>query len=107
MLVGSIQRALDTGIFQNAMNTNNNAAVGASASARQTVHDLAGQQYPFIDEFDPFMTSTLDFDPLSMNHDEAFSVDHAGTFLAPGNLEFPESFNVEDLFTEEFFDMTK
>lgn len=92
---------------QDALNANNNGAVGASGAVRQTVHDLSSQQYPFMDEFDPFSASALDFDPFSMNHDAAFASNSIGTYLAPGDSVFPETFDIDDLLSSDLFDMTK
>ncbi|THV94269.1 mating-type protein MAT alpha 1 [Aureobasidium pullulans] len=92
---------------QDALNANNNGAVGASGAVRQTVHDLSSQQYPFMDEFDPFSTSALEFDPFSMNHDAAFASNSIGTYLAPGDSVFPETFDIDDLLSSDLFDMTK
>ncbi|THZ67041.1 hypothetical protein D6C88_08194 [Aureobasidium pullulans] len=92
---------------QDALNANNNGAVGASGAVRQTVHDLSSQQYPFMDEFDPFSASALEFDPFSMNHDAAFASNSIGTYLAPGDSVFPETFDIDDLLSSDLFDMTK
>ncbi|THY53404.1 mating-type protein MAT alpha 1 [Aureobasidium pullulans] len=91
---------------QDALNANNNGAVGASGAVRQTVHDLSSQQYPFMDEFDPFSASALEFDPFSMNHDAAFASNSIGTYLAPGDSVFPETFDIDDLLSSDLFDMT-
>ncbi|OBW67194.1 MAG: Uncharacterized protein AUREO_027500 [Aureobasidium pullulans] len=92
---------------QDALNANNNGAVGASGAVRQTVHDLSSQQYPFMDELDPFSASALEFDPFSMNHDAAFASNSIGTYLAPGDSVFPETFDIDDLLSSDLFDMTK
>lgn len=92
---------------QDVLTHNNNGAVGASGVVRQTVHDLSGQQFPFMDEFDPFSTSALDFDPFNMSQDAAFASNSVGTYLAPGSSEFPEAFNIDDLLSSELFDMTE
>ncbi|THX28104.1 mating-type protein MAT alpha 1 [Aureobasidium pullulans] len=92
---------------QDALNANNNGAVGASGAVRQTVHDLSSQQYPFMDEFDPFSASALEFDPFSMSHDAAFASNSIGTYLAPGDSVFPETFDIDDLLSSDLFDMTK
>ncbi|OBW63952.1 MAG: Reticulon-like protein [Aureobasidium pullulans] len=92
---------------QDALDYNNNDAVGASGPVRQTVHNLSSQQYPFMDEFDPFSTSALEFDPFSMNHDAAFASNSINTYLAPGNNAFPETFDIDDLLSSDLFDMTK
>ena len=94
-------------IFQGNLDRNNNGAVGASGPVRQTVHDLSTQQYPFMDEFDPYSTNTLDFDPFNMNQDAAFSSDSLGTYLASGSSEFPDTLNIDDLLSSDLFDMTK
>lgn len=93
--------------IQGALNQNNNNAMGASGPVRQTVHNLSSQQYPFMDEFDPFQSSSLDFDPFNMNQDAAFASNSIGTYLAPSNNDFPETFNIDDLLSSDLFDMTK
>ncbi|CAD0086789.1 unnamed protein product [Aureobasidium vineae] len=93
--------------IQGALNQNNNNAVGASGPVRQAVHDLSNQQYPFMDEFDPFQSGSLDFDPFSMNQDAAFASNSIGTYLAPSSNDFPETFNIDDLLSSELFDMTQ
>ncbi|KAH0403927.1 hypothetical protein KCU89_g1638, partial [Aureobasidium melanogenum] len=93
--------------IQGALNQNNNDAIGASGPVRQAVHNLSSQQYPFMDEFDPFQTSSLDFDPFNMNQDTAFASNSIGTYLAPSNNDFPETFNTDDLLSSDLFDMTK
>jgi hypothetical protein len=92
---------------QGALLHNNNGAVGASGPVRQAVHDLGAQQYPFMDEFDPFSSSALDFDPFLMNQDAAFASNSIGTYLAPSNEQFPETFNIDDLLSSDIFDMSK
>nr|QFP98362.1 MAT1-1-1 [Aureobasidium zeae] len=92
---------------QGALFHNNNGAAGASGAVRQAVHDLGAQEFPFMDEFDPFGSSALDFDPFSMNHDAAFASNSIGTYLAPSNEQFPENFNIDDLLSSDMFDMTK
>ncbi|THX50181.1 mating-type protein MAT alpha 1 [Aureobasidium pullulans] len=92
---------------QDALNANNNGAVGASGAVRQTVHDLSSQQYPYMDEFDPFSASALEFDPFSMNPDAAFASNSISTYLAPGDSVFPETFDIDDLLSSDLFDMTK
>lgn len=94
-------------IIQDALYQNNNNAVGASGPVRQAVHDLSNQQFPFMDEFDPFQSSSLDFDPFSMNQDAAFASNSIGTYLAPGSNDFPETFNIDDLLSSDLFDMAK
>jgi hypothetical protein len=93
--------------IQDALNQNNNNAVGASGPVRQAVHDLSNQQFPFMDEFDPFQSSSLDFDPFNMNQDAAFASNSIGTYLAPSSNDFPETFNIDDLLSSDLFDMTK
>jgi hypothetical protein len=93
--------------IQDALNQNNNNAVGASGPVRQAVHDLSNQQFPFMDEFDPFQSSSLDFDPFNMNQDAAFASNSIGTYLAPSSNDFPEIFNIDDLLSSDLFDMTK
>jgi hypothetical protein len=93
--------------IQDALSQNNNNAVGASGPVRQAVHDLSNQQYPFMDEFDPFQTSSVDFDPFNMNQDAAFASNSIGTYLAPGSNDFPETFNIDDLLSSDLFDMSK
>ncbi|KAG9585694.1 mating-type protein MAT alpha 1, partial [Aureobasidium melanogenum] len=93
--------------IQGALNQNNNNAIGASGPVRQAVHNLSSQQYPFMDEFDPFQSSSLDFDPFNMNQDNAFASNSIGTYLAPSNNDFPETFNIDDLLSSDLFDMTK
>lgn len=93
--------------IQDALSHNNNNAVGASGPVRQAVHDLSNQQYPFMDEFDPFQSSSLDFDPFNMNQDAAFASNSIGTYLAPGSNDFPETFNIDDLLSSDLFDMSK
>jgi hypothetical protein len=93
--------------IQDALIQNNNNAVGASGPVRQAVHDLSSQQYPFMDEFDPFQSSSLDFDPFNMNQDAAFASNSIGTYLAPGSNDFPETFNIDDLLSSDLFDMSK
>ncbi|KAG9721752.1 hypothetical protein KCU73_g14157, partial [Aureobasidium melanogenum] len=92
--------------IQGALNQNNNNAIGASGPVRQAVHNLSSQQYPFMDEFDPFQTSSLDFNPFNMNQDAAFASNSIGTYLAPSNNDFPETFNIDDLLSSDLFDMT-
>lgn len=92
---------------QDALNANNNGAVGASGAVRQTVHDLSSQQYPYMDEFGPFSASALEFDPFSMNRDAAFASNSISTYLAPGDSVFPETFDIDDLLSSDLFDMTK
>ncbi|THX16826.1 hypothetical protein D6D13_01264 [Aureobasidium pullulans] len=87
---------------QDALNANNNN----NGAVRQTVHDLSSQQYPFMDEFDPFSASALEFDPFSMNHDAALASNSIGTYLAPGDNVFPEAFDNDDLLSSDLFDMT-
>lgn len=94
-------------VVQGALSQNNNNAIGASGPVRQTVHNLSGQQYPFMDEFDPFQTSSLDFDPFNMNQDAAFASNSISTYLAPNNNDFPETFNIDDLLSSDLFDMPK
>lgn len=74
---------------QGAFNQNNSNPIGASGPVRQTVHNLSVQQYPFMDELDPFQSSPLDFDPFNMNQDAAFASNSIGTYLAPSNNDFP------------------
>jgi hypothetical protein len=93
--------------IQDALNQNNNNAVGASGPVRQAVHNLSNQQYPFMDEFDPFQGSSLDFDPFNMDQDAAFASNSIGTYLAPSNNDFPETFNIDDLLSSDLFDMTE
>jgi hypothetical protein len=93
--------------IQDALNQNNNNAVGASGPVRQAVHNFSNQQYPFMDEFDPFQGSSLDFDPFNMNQDAAFASNSIGTYLAPGSNDFPETFNIDDLLSSDLFDMTR
>ena len=92
-------------IIQDALSQNNNNATGASGPVRQTVHDLSNQQFPFMDEFDPFQSSSLDFDPFNMNQDAAFASNSIGTYLAPASNDFPETFNIDDLLSSDLFDM--
>ena len=94
-------------VVQGALSQNNNNAIGASGPVRQTVHNLPGQQYPFMDEFDPFQSSSLDFDPFNMNQDAAFASNSISTYLAPSNNDFPETFNIDDLLSSNLFDMPK
>jgi len=93
--------------IQDTLYQNNNNAMGASGPVRQTVHDLSNQQFPFMDEFDPFQSSSLDFDPFNMNQDAAFASNSIGTYLAPGSNDFPETFNIDDLLSSDLFDMAK
>ncbi|KAG9960329.1 hypothetical protein KCU61_g6727, partial [Aureobasidium melanogenum] len=74
---------------------------------RQAVHSLSSQQYPFMDDFDPLQSSSLDFDPFNMNQDAAFASNSIGTYLAPSSNDFPETFDIDDLLSSDLFDMTK
>lgn len=42
-----------------------------------------------------------------MNHDAAFASNSIGTYLAPGDSVFPETFDIDDLLSSDLFDMTK
>ncbi|GAB7353584.1 hypothetical protein MBLNU459_g4008t1 [Dothideomycetes sp. NU459] len=93
--------------LQAALNENNDNAAGASATLRQTVHDLSGQQYPYNDEFDPYAAQPLSYDPFVEDQDSAFSNDSLGTYLAPGETTFPDTFNINDFLNNDFFEMSK
>lgn len=93
--------------IQAALNENNDDAAGASSALRQTVHDLSEQQYPFNDEFDPYAVQSLTYDPFVENRDAAFSTSSLGTYLAPSDASFPETFNVDDFLSNEIFDLSQ
>jgi len=92
--------------FQTAVSENNNNAVGSSAALRQAVHDIdqTGTRYPFNDQFDPYNPNTTSFDPFSGHPNLAFSITSPGTYVAPPEMENPETFDFEQFLNNDAFE---
>jgi len=106
-----IQQAADASPsrVQNALNTNNNDAVGPSADLRQTVHDFnqTGSQYPYNDHFDPYSSDNLSFDPFAGDQDFAYSTSLMGTYVSPNDTMNPDTFDIEQYLSDDIFNLNE
>ena len=106
-----VQQAADTSpsAVQNTLNTNNNDAVGPSADLRQTVHDFnqTGSQYPYNDQFDPYSSNSLSFDPFAGDQDFAYSTSLMGTYVSPNDTMNPDTFDIEQYLSDDIFNLNE
>ncbi|GAB7345947.1 hypothetical protein MBLNU457_4174t1 [Dothideomycetes sp. NU457] len=84
-------------------------AVSAGASLTQAVNaiDQSGSQYPFNDQFDPYNSNTVLFDPYIGDSNQAFSMRSADRYAAFGDLLGSDANDLERFLSDDIFDITK
>lgn len=83
-------------------------AVSAGASLMQAVNaiDQSGSQYPFNDQFDPYNSNTVLFDPYVGEPDQAFSMRAADAYATFDDLLGSDANDLERFLSDDIFDIT-